>query len=642
MVQHLADSDRSSLRYCISHIILDEVHERDLHTDILLKYVKDMLKLNAKLKVILMSATIDDGLFRAYFDDCGSINIPGRTFGIEILYLGELLIEINYLPSAHHDVRSAELAYDSSSRSEGVDHQLLCNLITHIHNNNPARESILVFLPGIGSISTQSRRLLDQIEKIEIIILHSEVKDNMDGHDRVFNTINPNVRKIILSTNIAETSLTIPDVKHVIDTGNSKIMMYDAKKDTKQLTLTRISRASADQRAGRTGRTERGRCYRLYSKDTYDNMEKYSMAEIKKASLVDSCLKIKKIIGMNSVGTFFSNTIEPPSRHDVSSAVSMLTSIGALDGNEQITSFGTFALEMPVHVKFAKAILYGIAFRCIETVTYVVSMLSTTSHFKIGATNVQRAEIETIKRTLEEGSSSDFEVLWKIYDGFINQYEKHAYCERNHLSFTSLDIAHNVFNLIKIRLGALHYPHTRNTIGANGIRISQSMGYGSANVNQRHWEIVHMCLAASLYPNVCRVKCNNITNERELCTRFNEVVATIPRSIVRERNLKLDTFVIYDEKTVGRNSDVIGQAAMIPAISFILASENISVDHQNAIITIGQWKIRMCIEALNILLDVRSMLHEHVNAALIHRTNFNITHEEGRDLADRLLKIIQT
>lgn len=204
-------------------------------------HVKDMLKSNSNLKVILMSETIDDGLFRLYFGDCRSIHIPGRTFGIEMLYLGEVLIEINYLSSTHHSVRSAQLAYDSSSSHEGVDHHLLSSLITHNHNNNPARESILVFLPGIGSITAQSKFLrgnTDIVNNIKIIILHSEVKDNKNDHDRVFNGNEPGVRKIILSTNIAETSLTIPDVKHVIDTGNTKFITYDPKKDSKQLRVT--------------------------------------------------------------------------------------------------------------------------------------------------------------------------------------------------------------------------------------------------------------------------------------------------------------------------------------------------------------------------------------------------------------------
>lgn len=125
-----------------------------------------------------------------------------------------------------------------------------------------------------------------------------------------------------------------------------------------------------------------------------------------------------------------------------------------------------------------------------------------------------------------------------------------------------------------------------------------------------------MCLAAFLHPNLCRVDHNSVNNERELHTRFNETVSTIPTSIVRENNLKLDTSVIYEEKTVSRKGDVIGNAAIIPAIAAILAVENISVDHLNGIITIGEWKIQICIEALNILLQVRSILHEHAEAAL--------------------------
>lgn len=198
-------------------------------------------------------------------------------------------------------------------------------------------------LPLCVNEEESAQKIAEQVEVTTVRMKLAAIK-----RDRVFSQIQPDVRKIILSTNIAETSLTIPDVKHVIDTGKMKVMTYDSKKDSKQLSLITISQASAEQRAGRTGRTERGRCYRLYAKHTYENMQKHTMAEIKRASLVDSCLKIKETIGMESIGEFLSCTIEPPTRDDVTSAVSILTTIGALDSNENITRFGKFALKMPV------------------------------------------------------------------------------------------------------------------------------------------------------------------------------------------------------------------------------------------------------------------------------------------------------
>lgn len=180
-------------------------------------------------------------------------------------------------------------------------------------------------------------------------------------------------------------------------------MKYDSRRDSKELLLMNISRASADQRAGRTGRTERGRCYRLYSKQSYDNMHSHTMAEVKRASLVDTCLKIKEIIGAEPISDFLNGTIEPPSPENVSNAIAMLKSIGALNANEEITDLGRFALKLPVDVRYAKAIIYGIAFRCLEPVMYVVSMLSTTSHFKVGTTDEERANIASKRRTFENG-----------------------------------------------------------------------------------------------------------------------------------------------------------------------------------------------------------------------------------------------
>lgn len=417
---------------------------------------------------------------------------------------------------------------------------MLTHLISHIHSTTPCNESILVFLDGIGSITHQAKLLERTIDNCDVIVLHSEVKgDNKNNDERVFNIMCPQIRKIILSTNIAETSLTISDAKHVIDCGYAKKLIYDVNTDSKQLLLQRISQASANQRAGRTGRTQDGKCYRLYPRFTYDSMDSHTKAEILVTSLTNTCLRIKSLIRNQTIGQFLSKAIEPPPTKSVLASVAMLKTIGAIDSNEMITNFGKFALSLPVDTKYSKAIQYAISLRCLETVTYIICMMSTTSHFKVGKTDDERAIIANGRRKFQRQSFSDFHVLWKIYQGFIDCYEKHDFCRTHGLSFTSMDLAHGIFTLIKNRLASLNYPHTRS-----------KLAYGSVNVNGKNWDIVHMCLAASLYPNLCHIAYNDNNGLRELHSRFNESVSVQTQSIVREELYKIDAFVMYDECSI--------------------------------------------------------------------------------------------
>lgn len=610
-MRHLGSE--SNIRERITHIILDEVHERELTTDILLTIIKYMLNNNAEIKIVLMSATLDTDLFNTYFGgDLKTIDIPGRTYEVEKIYLEEILAVTKH--------------YSMNVKSGTIDHQLLLNLISLIHDHTPTKETILVFLPGIGSIMTQSNAISHKLPNCKIMVLHSEASGDQEC---VFAT-NPKLRKIILSTNIAETSLTIGDVKHVIDCGFVKSIVYDAKTDSKQLVESRISRASADQRAGRTGRTENGRCYRLYSKQTYDSMERHTMAQILKSPLMNTSLLIKSVIKDQNIEEFLTQTIEPPSVASVTASIKMLKIIGALDSEENITKFGTFALALPIEIKYAKAILLSIGLRCLETVMYIISMLSSTACFKIGTSTEERTIISTAKKQFGNGAKSDYMVLWKIYCDFIDQYEKHKFCAVNGLSFTSMDIAHRVFNLLKQRLASLAYPHTRSKIN-----------YGSINVNGKNWDIVHMCLAASLFPNICHVTYNDDNGARELRSRFNESV-TITNSIVRVERLKLDAFVIYEEKNIGINGPTIKNAAMIPAIVVLLVCGNSNhVDNETGIVTIGDvCQIKIDIPVLDILMDVRARLETLINEALEDSTTFNLTHETGRELAKYLSEII--
>lgn len=187
----------------ITHLILDEVHERDVNTDLLMIAVRNALKQNIGLKIVLMSATLDSSQFSDYFGKCPIIHVPGRLFNIEVLYLDQILMETGY---------NTEEVYQVTNLRQEIDQQLLQHVIMHIHTHNPTDGAILVFLTGYQDIMNQK----DLIEKhfyekgyqnYQLFVLHSAVEEL-----RVFDSMPFGIRKIVLSTNIAETSLTIEDV----------------------------------------------------------------------------------------------------------------------------------------------------------------------------------------------------------------------------------------------------------------------------------------------------------------------------------------------------------------------------------------------------------------------------------------------
>lgn len=281
LLEQLCGSQRPNLGDQLSHIILDEIHERELHTDVLLRVVKQVLHANPKLKLILMSATMDTGRFSKYFENCPVVCIHGRTFNLDVSYLEDIIMETKYT-----DVN------ERCERKNDVNHDLCFHLIQTIHQTCALNEKILVFLPGMNSIIEQNDKL-ENLQNVNIVFLHSEVdEDGKDDVDILNSRQSPSVRTVILATNIAEASITVSDAVHVIDSGLIKRMDYDPITDTNQLNTVRIARANADQRAGRVGRTRPGRCYRLYSKQTYDEMEDYAPAEIQRSRLSNTCLYV--------------------------------------------------------------------------------------------------------------------------------------------------------------------------------------------------------------------------------------------------------------------------------------------------------------------------------------------------------------
>lgn len=358
-------SDRKLSKYSL--IILDEAHERSLRTDILLGMIKPLLLERKELKLIVMSATLDAEKFLDYFNSGGDTNrakllyVQGRQFPINIYYTKEP--QIDFLDSA-------------------------LMTIFQIHNKNIVGD-ILVFLSGQEEIEDLERLIKEYLPQCPpkcLNIIVCTLFANLPSHKqaKVFEKTPKDCRKVILSTNIAETSITIPGVRHVIDTGVHKVKYFLPSTGMESLCLQEISKASAKQRAGRAGRENSGNCYRLYTYDTYKNLEETSRPEIQRCQM-DSIILLLRASGVSDIFAF--DFIDKPSRGVLINALETLYSLGAIDENQNLTSLGRKMALLPVDPKCSKMLIKSAELDCMEQILYIASEMSVESLFYVNNSN---------------------------------------------------------------------------------------------------------------------------------------------------------------------------------------------------------------------------------------------------------------
>lgn len=419
----------------VSHLVIDEVHERDMLIDFLLIILKKAImrrqalgKLNPQ--VVLMSATMDTELFASYFQsdipgkgpiDCPSLSVPGRTFPVKERYLEEIVKDITstnsptHLTAMHSDPNTkeyldAETAFrnenpttdshesaDGSSKeislidwkrernsiaSEGfvdlavekanalIPFGLVACTIAHISQKSQ-EGAILVFLPGLTEILKVEELLrthnfgvdFNNEARFKICLLHSSLPA---GQTTVFDTVPDGCRKIILSTNIAETSVTIPDVQYVVDTGKLREKQYDQSRRISQLLCTWISKSNSKQRAGRAGRVQNGNYYALFTKERYEKLRAIGLPELLRIDLQEICLRVKAQALQAPIRQFLAEAIEPPDPKAVDSSIVNLQALDALTDDEALTPLGRLLASLPVHPGLGKMIVLGIIFRCLD------------------------------------------------------------------------------------------------------------------------------------------------------------------------------------------------------------------------------------------------------------------------------------
>ena len=321
---------------CYSCVLIDEAHERSINTDMLLAFIKQCLPYRTDLKVVIMSATIEPELFVRYFQDekcvtsVSTLMVSGRTFPVEVQYNSPqpLSSESSYVMNAVHIVKK-------------------------IHSTEPPG-SILVFLTCAPEIERACRVMEAFGNSVVVLPLHGRLPAS--EQQKVFEEYSRK-RKIIFSTNVAETSVTIPDVKYVVDTGLAKEMQFDSQKNIDSLEVRLISKSSAEQRKGRAGRVSAGKCYRLYSSEEYiSKMPDRTKPEILRIQLSQVVLKMLEF-GVPDVLTF--DFVEHPDRTALEAAVETLKFVGAVRDNA-LTDVGKKMALLPLNPQLAKVLLDGV------------------------------------------------------------------------------------------------------------------------------------------------------------------------------------------------------------------------------------------------------------------------------------------
>lgn len=404
-------------------ILLDEAHERTLATDLLMGVLKEVIRQRNDLKLVIMSATLDAGKFQQYFDNAPLMNVPGRTHPVEIFYTPEP--ERDYLEAA---IRT----------------------VIQIHMCEDVEGDILMFLTGQEEIEEACKRVKREIDnlgpevgELKCIPLYSSLPPNMQ--QKIFEAAPPKKpsgaigRKVVISTNIAETSLTIDGVVFVIDPGFSKQKVYNPRIRVESLLVSPISKASAQQRAGRAGRTRPGKCFRLYTEKAYKTeMQDNTYPEILRSNLGTVVLQLKKL-GIDDLVHF--DFMDPPAPETLMRALELLNYLAALDDDGNLTDLGAVMAEFPLDPQLAKMLIASCQHNCSNEILSITAMLSVPQCF-VRPNELKKAADDAKKRFAH--LDGDHLTLLNVYHAFKQNNEDPSWCYDNFINYRSLKSADNV------------------------------------------------------------------------------------------------------------------------------------------------------------------------------------------------------
>lgn len=695
----------------VSHIVVDEVHERDINSDFLLIILRDLLAVRPDLKLVLMSATLNADLFSRYFGNAPTIEIPGFTHPVTEHYLEDIIEMTQYVldptsPYAKRDKNGGrdkkakggragkkgnfggggsaggmirgkpteqkkkdfsdmvDELYPHLSRTtrnslevvneEEINYELIEELIMKI-GRDYEEGGILVFLPGLMEITTLYEQLLSNREMKDkkrylVLPLHSTL--STEQQQAIFSRPPKGVRKIVIATNIAETSITIDDIVFVIDSGRVKERRYDSAAKMSALVEIWISRANKRQRRGRAGRVKPGHSFHLFTRwREQSKLRDFPVPEILRVPLDEMALQIR-LLELGKSREFLSKAIEPPSDAAIKTAINNLRDLHALDDDEDLTPLGYHLATLPVDPRIGKMMIFGSVFRCLEPVLTIAASMSFRSPFVSPID--KRDEADRSKRLFAQNLFSDHLALWVAFKGYEEARREgrdRQFCHAKFLSQSTLrmiaDLKSQFFTLL-VDIGFVDKDKGKRS-------TEKSPEY---NTNSDNLRLVKAIICAGLYPNIIRVEnpsaslaaaaSKNGKNDRnkatlKFYTKKNEEVAIHPSSTLfglPALPSEQEKWLIYHEK-VKTTKVYIRDGTFVAPYPLLLFGGQIDVHHEKQMIELDKWILFRANAKVGVLMQKLRRELDKLLLLKIENPHVDVT-DAGQSVIDTIVTLIAT